>query len=389
MNLKITIMKNILSITVLVLLGLFVLPSCEEDNELIFTAVPSEEGIVFSNDFAANYLLSPELEDNIAERFVWDEADFGAPTNVSYDLQASLSATLDSFDLVGTTTANQISVTIGRLLEYGEALGLDNDPNTTGPDGNPNNEGTVYFRVRAYAGSGTGNATEMQSDIVGLNIELVEQEPTGACDGMFALGDALVDAQWDWGTALSIPCEQDVLSAKINFTNGIFRFFTTQDDWASGLNYPYFVEEGYTIDANFEDAMDGDNNFMFIGTPGIYELIIDQNAKTITLEESGPLWLVGEATPGGWDWPGATAAFEEEVDVWTTTLELNNGTFRFFTAQDDWDSGLNYPYFAEEGYTIDDNFEDAMDGDNNFMFTGTPGTYTVTVDGKNKTITLN
>ncbi len=382
-------MKNILSITLLALLGLFVLSSCEEDNELIFTAVPSEEGIRFSNDFAANYLLLPELEDNIAERFVWNEADFDVPTNISYDLQASLSATLDSFDLAGTSTENQIAVTIGRLLQYGAQLGLDNDPSTTAADGSPNNKGTVYFRVRAYVGAGTGNPTEMLSDIVGLDIELVEQAPTGACDGVFALGDALVDAQWDWGTALSIPCSQEVLSAKVNFTNGTFRFFTAQDDWASGLNYLYFIGEGYTVDANFEDAMDGDNNFRFIGMPGIYELVIDQNAKAITLAESGPLWLVGEATPGGWDWGGATVALEDAVDVWMATLELNNGTFRFFTTQNDWDSGLNYPSFIEEGYTIDANFEDAMDGDNNFRFIGTSGTYTITVDGENKTITLN
>ena len=67
------------------------------------------------------------------------------------------------------------------------------------------------------------------------------------------------------------------------------------------------------IDANFEDAMHGDNHFRFIGTPGEYGLPIDTVNKTITLGakisfcDYDQLWLVGAATPGGWDWAAPTA----------------------------------------------------------------------------------
>ena len=50
----------------------------------------------------------------------------------------------------------------------------------------------------------------------------------------------------------------------------------------------------------------------------------------------------------------------------------------------------------EKGYTENkaypfapENFEDALDTDNNFTFTGTPGTYILTVDTVNMSITLN
>ncbi|MEN0002519.1 MAG: SusF/SusE family outer membrane protein [Bacteroidota bacterium] len=382
-------MKNIFSLFLLSVFSIFLFTACEEDDDLIFIAVPSEEGVAFINTFSSNYLLSQETEDNLAERFVWNQADFGAPTNVNYDLQASLSSSFDVFDLIGTTTETNFSISIGQLMDYAALLGLDDDPATTDVDGNPNNTGTIYFRLRAYAGAGTGNNTEMVSAIISLNVEVIEQVATGVCAGVFALGDALVDAQWEWSTAINIACELDVLTTKVNLTNGTFRFFTTEFDWASSLNYPYFIGEGYTIDANFEDAMDGDNNFRFIGTPGIYEIVIDRNARTITLEESGPLWILGDATPDGWNWGTATPATENTVDVWSATLAINNGTFRFFNIQDDWGSGLNYPYFIGEGYTIDENFEDAEDGDNNFRFIGTPGTYTITVNAIDKTITLN
>ena len=49
----------------------------------------------------------------------------------------------------------------------------------------------------------------------------------------------------------------------------------------------------------------------------------------------------------------------------------------------------NYPFYEGEGYTIDANFENAADGDSNFSFIGTPGTYTLTIDTVNKTIALN
>ena len=47
---------------------------------------------------------------------------------------------------------------------------------------------------------------------------------------------------------------------------------------------PFFADDGYTIDSNFENAMDGDNNFRFIGTTGQYYTIIDTVNKTITLQ---------------------------------------------------------------------------------------------------------
>src|SRR5690606_34706112 len=149
----------------------------------------------------------------------------------------------------------------------------------------------------------------------------------------------------------------------------------TEGDWDSGLNYPYFADEGYTIDDQLENANDGDSNFAFVGTPGIYEITVDDNAKTITLNPSTPLFLLGDAVPGGWDWTAPVQAVETSVHVWTATLEFNPGTFRFFTAQNDWSSGLNYPYFEDLGYTIDANFANAEDGDSNFEFLGTPGTY--------------
>ena len=361
---------------------------CEEPNELIFTAAPDPDGIVFTNTLADVYLLSQSTADNVAERFVWQEVDLGVETNVTYDLYGATSEDFSDSVLVGSTTSNNLPVLVEQLLGFARDLGLDNDPNTTDANGNPNNTGVVYFRLKAYPGAGTGNAMLMFSPVQSLDIQWLEETVAGACDPIFVVGAAAVDAGWSWTSPIVFQCENNVFRAKIRLTNETFRFFRTEGDWASGLNYPYYEGEGYTIDADFENANDGDSNFRFTGAPGIYVLTVDDNNKTITLEPSGPLWLVGAATPGGWAWAAPTEAVETAVDVWEATLVFSNEAFRFFTVRDDWGSGRNFPYYAGEGYTIDANFENANDGDSNFRFIGTPGTYTITVNAVTKEITL-
>lgn len=368
--------------------ALFIFTACEEENELTFIAT-SPDGVAFVNSFSTEYFLSEDTEDNIAERFVWEPADFGAPVNITYDLHASTAADFSEFDVVGSTNGTNLAVTVGTLIDYAEDLGLDDDPATTDEAGDPNNTGEVYFRLRAYAGDGTGNNTDVLSDPVTIPIVWIEQAPTGgACDPIYVVGAGAADAGWNWGSPIEFTCENNVYTAKMRLVNDAFRFFLTEGDWASGQNYPYYAGEGYTIDPLLEDAMDGDNNFRFIGEPGIYTVVVDDNNKTITLTPSSSLWLVGAATPGGWSWDAPTEAVEVSPDVWQATLEFNVEAFRFFTVEGDWGSGLNYPYYEGEGYDISPLFENAMDGDSNFQFVGTPGTYTVTVNTIDKTITM-
>lgn len=235
----------------------------------------------------------------------------------------------------------------------------------------------------------------------GLTVDTVNKTitlgaPISLCDfDQLWLVGAATPGGWDWAAPTALPCVgKGVYSGDVTLTNEAFRFFTVRDDWGSGLNFPYYEGEGYTIDGNFEDAMDGDNNFRYIGTPGTVTLTVDTLAKRIYIGSGAScatpqLWAVGAATPGGWDWAAPTEIPCTGDNVFSGQITLTNEAFRFFTARDDWASGLNYPHYVNEGYTIDSNFEDAADGDNNFRFIGTPGTYTITIDDKNKTISLN
>jgi len=100
-------------------------------------------------------------------------------------------------------------------------------------------------------------------------------------------------------------------------------------------------------------------------------------------------YLVGAATPGGWGWTSATPFPEISAGVFEATFTLSSGSFRIFRHYGNWNSGRNYPYWDNLNYTIDADLVDALDGDNNFSYIGTPGTVTLTLDMNLLTIELN
>lgn len=380
------------------MLAVIGLISCTQDDNFKFTAKEPSSGINFTNAFLESYVLTQAAASNLGERFTWSSADYSVPTLVTYKLEKSITGDFTDAETVGETNGNEMAVTIGQLLTYATELGLDNDPNSAAPD-----TGLVYFRLNATVGT---DALPVMSPIQALSLFLPEAVSNGpVCDleYLYAVGAGLPDAGWGWSTPVTLSCLGDgVYGWNVNLQNNAgvdnnFRFFTIKDDWGSGRNYPYYVNEGYTIDANFVDAADGDNNFAFIGTTGYYYLEIDTVNKTITLDAPRPtgvceydqLWAVGDGLPdAGWGWSTPIEFVCSGEGVYTGSANLTNNAFRFFTVKDDWGSGRNYPYYLGEGYTIDAAFEDALDGDNNFKFIGTPGTYFLTLDTVAKTITL-
>lgn len=393
-------MKNI-KITLLAIVSLLALQACQNDDDIIFEVQQPGE-FSFTNTFLSEYILTPQTATNLGERFTWETVDFGVQTNVSYEVQHSVSNEFETITSFGTTTETQLSVSIGDLLEVAEDMGLSNDPALE------NNQGVIYVRIKAFVGS-SGSDEDAYSDIMLMNLLLPETEsgedPTCHIEAYFLVGAGVPDAGWGWESPVVVPCTgSGVFSANVTFSNegdANFRFFTENANWDSGLNYPWFIDEGYTIDSNFEDAQDDDNNFKFIGESGTYFLEVDSVNKTITLGppqatgvcELEQYWLVGAGVPdAGWGWENPVQVLCTGEGVFSGNVNFSNegdANFRFFTENANWDSGRNYPWFVNEGYDIDANFEDAQDGDNNFKFIGESGVYFLTVDEVNKVISLN
>ncbi len=392
-------MKNI-SLFIIACITFIGFTACETEDDVVFVVGDATEA-AFTNNFLPEYILTASTAGNLGERFTWNQVDFGVPTNVTYELQNSLSGNFDDTTILGTTSGNELAVTIGQMRTLALASGLDDDPLTDNP-----NTGPLYFRLKASVGTAGGE--ERFSAVQTVTVVLPEQsigDPVCEIESYWMVGAGLPDAGWDWGTPVELPCTGDgVFSGNVNFTNegdANFRFFTVNGDWSSGRNYPWFVNEGYTIDSNFEDALDGDNNFRFVGDSGLYFLEVDANEKTIILSppqatgdcEIEQYWLVGAGVPdAGWSWDSPVQVLCTGDGIFSGSVNFSNegeANFRFFTINGDWSSGRNYPWFVNEGYNIDPNFEDALDGDNNFKFVGASGNYILTVDETNKVIILD
>ena len=371
----------------LLIITTFIFSSCnEQDDELIIADLSTSE-IAFENTFAGEYLLSKETAENIADRFIWNKPT--PVTTSNYELEASAFSDFLTVTTIGRTTANNHIVLVSQLMDLATELNLDDDPTTTNINGDANNTGIIYFRIKAIIGNGGAGTDEILSEIATVNIRVLEKVlNTTACESLYVLGAGITDIGWNF-PGIETVCDADILKVKARLGNGHFRFFTTVGDWQSGLDYTYYENEGFTIDANLENAPAGDN-FSFIGTPGIYNITIDKNTKTIVLEESTSLWAVGGAVPGGWGFNADTIEFVENTpDIWSASITLSNDIFRFFKTFGTWDTNNNLAYYVDQGFTIDANFEDDGGSDANFNFIGTAGTYTMTINAVDKTITLN
>ncbi|WP_081820712.1 SusE domain-containing protein [Sediminibacter sp. Hel_I_10] len=340
--------------------------------------------IITSPDNSFNLVLLETTPNDTAISMSWEDPDFGENSSVvvSYDVQFAQGGT--NFETIITETAGNDT-----SLEFTHEAFNDIVLNA----GLAAEEaGSLDFRVRASIMMDGGNMERISEPVtITVTPYSVELSPI-----LYVVGAGAADAGWSWDNPVELPLQGTVYSGNINLINDAFRFFTEATNWDTGLNYPYYEAVGYTIDSNLVNAMDGDNNFQFTGTPGEYFIQIDTVAKTITLSPPvvGPncnfdqLYLVGAGTDAGWSWDNPVSLPCTGNGTYSGNVTFSNDAFRFFTVNNNWDSGTNYPGYEGSGYTIDSNFTNAMDGDSNFFFNGTPGTYFLTVDDINKTITL-
>ncbi|MGC1472861.1 MAG: SusE domain-containing protein [Psychroserpens sp.] len=348
---------------------------------------------ISSPDSTFSVVLLETTPNDEAINIIWDDPDFGdnSSVDVVYAIQFAESDT--NFDSPVTITEQEVNDN-AELVDSPESFTHEIFNEILLDAGLTAEEvGSLDIRIKATIEMDGGNM-ERFSDPVTISVTpySVELAPI-----LFVVGAGAVDAGWSWDTPIELPLQGNTYSGNISLINDAFRFFTVNNDWDTGRNYPFYEGAGYTIDSNLENAMDGDSNFQFTGTPGEYFIQINTDAKTITLGPPvvGPncnfdqLWLVGAGiVDAGWSWDSPVALPCTGNGTYSGNVALQNDAFRFFTVITDWSTGTNYPGYADNGYTIDSNFSNAMDGDSNFSFDGTPGTYFLTVDDINKTITL-
>ncbi|MBO3098716.1 SusE domain-containing protein [Gelidibacter pelagius] len=351
-------MKNfkILSLFILAMIGL---NSCETDDDVIFIAQEPGE-FVLTNTLLSEYILTASTGSNLGERFTWNSADFGVPTNVSYDLQRSIIGDFSDAVLVGTTAGNEIAMTIGQMMAVATEAGLDNNPATPEP-----NTGSFAVRVRAYAGDG-GSTTEIFSDA--KTISVVLQEATTGGSGVSESTWGIVGSGYnDWGNAgldgqFYTTSTANVFVAYATLLTGEIKF-RENNDWAND-----FGDTGAdgTLDAG------GDNIAV---TAGDYKITMNLNDNTYTMEPFS--WGIVGSGYNDWgnDGPDAKFYYDYLTDTFKVGARLVDGEIKF---------RQNNQWVTDFGDNGADGTLDAG-GDNIVV---TPGHYTITLDFNSNEYTI-
>ncbi|MGA8855276.1 MAG: SusF/SusE family outer membrane protein [Christiangramia sp.] len=365
-----------LSFLLFALIGLISLNSCTEDDSFTFVAKPDPAGLAFTSATADNYNLKASNGDNLAERFVWNPVDFDVQTPVTYQLLGSADMSFDTTDPIFQGEVTNAGVTVSEMMSLATEAGLDNDPETEAP-----NTGTVNFQVRAFVGGDGGNVVEQFSDVVSVNITLVEATEEGPAElpKIYVTGSFPEASGYaaNWSPENGIPLAASA-EGKTDYEGFVYmnvdapqyKFLPTNEGW----------------DGNYGDAGDADGAYTEIlaapgvnagtpeGTGGYFLVKADPEALTYSLTETN--WgIIGNATPTGWD-SDTDMTYDAENQVWTLTLDL--------TAQEAPDNGIKFRANDAWDLNIGDSGADGtmeFGGEN----IGVPedGNYTITLDLSN------
>jgi hypothetical protein len=264
------------------------------------------------------------------------------------------------------------------------------------PSWDANQWGGAYFGTGLPAemeavGDGDDNIKFIGEDgfyfiSINLNAKTITIEEQNFPTKLYIVGD---DQGWNLDAALQLMhMGNGVFEGIGTFGNGnIWRFFENPDWGAKQWNYNTFLDG--TIDPKLSGTTEGDANFTFEGETGIYKITVSTVDLTIVMEAATAptLFIIGDDQ--GWDLGNAYQLTWQGGYKYSGSTDFNNGSiFRFFEKADWGAKQYNYNTFLDG--TIDEtNLTGTTEGDANFTFIGTSGTFNIDVDLLNLTISMS
>jgi starch-binding outer membrane protein SusE/F len=352
------------------ILGVVAIYSCQKDENRVVLKEPVPANVLSALS-ATSFELQRDSAANVFQTFKWTDVNFGFDVVKTYTLQV---------DSAGKKFANPVDVvTVSQLLTTSITIG-DFNKALLNMGLKPDVPADLEFRIKAVINNHV-NPVFSNTETAMITPFALTFPPIFMCGA--ATGG------WDWGHGIEMrstaPSVYQTIAYFLN--NQTFRFFKQHDWGPTSYNYPFF--DGGFVSDSLANANDGDKNFNFLAPTGYYVVTVNLNTKAVTLQPTPePMMFMTGAALGGWDWDThyvkmtwiSNGMFEATANF------INGQTFRFF-GQKDWSPvSYNFPYFA--GGTVDPLFENANDGDKNFKFTGTTGSYKISLNMLDKIIVM-
>lgn len=198
-------------------------------------------------------------------------------------------------------------------------------------NGSEEAEGSLVGMVTNEAGAvtvepGAGCFKQAGQWLITINMEEGTYSFSSAVDYLYTPGDA---NGWNQtASQLLFTSDYSVYEGYALLSPNGFKF-SSAPDW-DHTNYGDGGEEGVL-------STDGGAGNLSVPAYGLYWCKVDIAALTYALTNIETIGVIGDATPGGWD--NSTALTSTDMLVWTGTVHLKGGEFKF-RANNNWDVNL-------------------------------------------------
>jgi len=187
-------------------------------------------------------------------------------------------------------------------------------------------------------------------DVIELTFEL-EPLAVSPYNELWIVGSA-VPKGWDIDNAdmmIQDPSDPFVFTFNEILKAGEFKIATAKS-WDAPFYRPVSADQPITETDVQLSAGDPDYKWN-ITEAGPYKITLNLRENSIQINAFTPfenLWIVGDATPAGWNIDSPVPMTRESEYIFTWTGQLNPGEFKFPIATGDWGTGYFMPYNADE-----------------------------------------
>ena len=282
--------------------------------------------------------------------FSWEAADYGAPTQINYSLEAALDATSQKVTILSGLSTTEATVTYEDLNRV-----LFNDLQV--PEGQPT-ELQFYVGSVIYAGSSVASYPKVYSEPISAVVTVTAAEkvyPKLTVAGSYAYNN------WSPGKGqyvFDFEGNDAKYSGMIYFGEDVsnLQFKFVGEAWG---NNEFSVPEGTAQAAEAAELplkAGGGDNISAYATYKYYNLTLDKaTPKVIKNFAFNSLGIIGSATPTGWD-SDTDMLFDPVKQRFYVDITLTDGEFKF-RADDGWDANWGADAFGVTVSNSDGNLE--------------------------------
>jgi hypothetical protein len=326
-------MKN-LKIILIALIGISFMISCEKvEKDPVLDMTKTVPPSMISPAEGASFVLVKEDAANLMTTFEW--------TATQYNLTDLETTTyIFQMDLQGNNFADPMELVSTKGTTFNMNVGTMNGLMLSNLELNPDEPYNFEARVRSFVNQAS-HYSDVYSPVVTFSVTAYED--VVFVKPIYLIGSATT-IQWDNAAALPM---QHMGSGKFGrveaLTTGAdkyIKFLSKLSQWAPqwGTDAAGTSASGNLVYRPDELTTDPPGIPFLTGDPGNYYIMADTvNLLYETYLTSGNLFLVGDATPAGWDAGAAIAFTESSPHIFTLTTSLNaGGGMKFLEVQGAW-----------------------------------------------------